>query len=950
MKKMSLTVFAVCMCLWFIFASTPGPKLFNINSSHQNLSVKTKDIQPRSDVKTVQPDIDFGNIPLYFIANQGQVNAKASFYAKASRYTLWMTKEGLVFDSSRQVEVETTHPAPLGHPSQEGSFKMERDVSRLMFVGANKNPEISAIQPAELKVNYYIGGNDKSKWHSGVPTSMAVLYKSLYKNVDLKVYGIEKQIEYDWIVKPGGDPGDIRIQFRNVKGTHIDEEGNLLIETKFGELMHKRPVSFQETGNEKIAVKAEFKKIAENTYGFEVDSYDKSCKLIIDPFVKLKYSTYLGGNGIDEANGIAVDNSGCIYVAGNTTSPVFPFPQPAPSPIEEYQGDVDIFVAKLNNTGSAVEYFTYLGGTRKELGGDIAVDTNGNAYVVGTTYSWNIPIPPNALGYKKNFIGASDAIIAKLDNSGNIIYFTYLGGGGFDGGSSIAVDDSQNAYVTGGTDAGGGFPQKGWIQPDTISSEIFVSQLDTTTGGAQSLVYSTCMGGNSHETGNAIAISKKNNVPGYYIYVAGHTESTDFNSKYDTLGEKQWTWDAFVFKLNPDISSSGSLLYSTYLGSNAVDRPFGIAADSQGNAYVTGVGFEGNGNIFVIKLDTNVTGTTAPLILFDRYLYSGGVDFGADIALDPMGNVYVTGFTAGGAHFTPLLNEYQGYNYGQEVVVAMLDKDGNFIYSTLLGGTDHEHGVSIAVDGKGNAYVAGHTTSTDFPYTSTGYGIMGHQSGRDAFIAKLSYPINEPPVADAGTDVSCVQGDTVQLDGSGSYDPDGDPLTYSWVIESKPNGSNAVLSDGNKVAPSLETDLPGDYVIKLVVNDGTVDSDPDTVTVTAISFVDALTQTMNNLINTINSIPVSSFSNKQHKTNMIKFVQQAMNLITANTLPDYCDAKDKLTNAQRKVDGCDGGNVKDDWIVIPCPSKVKSDVYNLFQGAINLIDQITLEQWNHICP
>jgi hypothetical protein len=123
-------------------------------------------------------------------------------------------------------------------------LKFLRDVSRLVFLDANKKPEIVPINEAKLRVNYFIG-NDKSKWHCDIPTSMAAMYKNLYKNIDLKVYGIEKQIEYDWIVKPGGSPLDIRFEYKNVKGTRIDDKGNLLNETDFGELMHKKPVSYQ---------------------------------------------------------------------------------------------------------------------------------------------------------------------------------------------------------------------------------------------------------------------------------------------------------------------------------------------------------------------------------------------------------------------------------------------------------------------------------------------------------------------------------------------------------------------------------------------------------------------------------------------------------------------------------------------------------------------------------
>jgi len=237
----------------FIFLTVILIGLFYITVSSYEKDLGIKDLntilktQNSQSTGSVTPDLDFGKFPLYFIYNKGQVNEKAKYYAKASRYTLWMTKEGLVFDS---IKKEREKEKPGKHHSKfkiQNSKLIKRDVSSLMFIGANKNPEMVPIDKAKLKVNYFIG-NDKSKWHCDVPTSQSVLYKGLYKNIELKVYGVEKQIEYDWIVKPGGNPGDIRFEYKNVKGTRIDKDGNLLIDTDFGELMHKSPVSYQEIG------------------------------------------------------------------------------------------------------------------------------------------------------------------------------------------------------------------------------------------------------------------------------------------------------------------------------------------------------------------------------------------------------------------------------------------------------------------------------------------------------------------------------------------------------------------------------------------------------------------------------------------------------------------------------------------------------------------------------
>ena len=210
---------------------------------NREAGIKPTAVRPVGAVKT---DLQFSKFPLYFIANKGQVNKQARFYAKTAKYTLWLTAEGLVFDSTKAPGGDS-HLAASRRPSVSSVpsvAKISRDVSRLLFVGANKNPEMKPVETAKLKVNYF-KGSDKSKWHTAIPTSLAVLYKNLYKNIDLKVYGLEKQIEYDWIVKPGGNPADIQFEYRNAKKTHINDSGDLVVTTTFGELIHKKPLSYQ---------------------------------------------------------------------------------------------------------------------------------------------------------------------------------------------------------------------------------------------------------------------------------------------------------------------------------------------------------------------------------------------------------------------------------------------------------------------------------------------------------------------------------------------------------------------------------------------------------------------------------------------------------------------------------------------------------------------------------
>ncbi|MCK4822109.1 SBBP repeat-containing protein [bacterium] len=691
------------------------------------------------NMDTEKPRIDFAEIPLYFIANKGQVNDKARFYAKAAGYTLWLTKEGLVFDSARRTGDRGSAIA------RKEAGEVKRDVSRFYFVNANTKPEILPVQETKLRVNYFIGA-DRSKWHGDIPTSQAVLYKNLYKGIDLKVYGIEKQIEYDWIVRPGENPKAIRFEYKGIKGTRIDDKGNLLVETDSGELIHKRPVTYQEIGDRRVKVRAEYRKTGENSYGFEVGEYDKSYALIIDPVV-LAYSTYLGGAGDDRGYGIAVDSSGNAYVAGPTESTDFPI-------LNQYQatnqGNLDSFIIKIDTTqsgASSLVYSTYLGGSGEDCAFGIAADSSGNAYVTGDTDSTDFPILNQ---YQTNQDG-DDAFVTKIDTTqsgiASLIYSTYLGGAGADGGSGIALDSSGNAYVTGETNSTD-FPTRNQYQATNHGLwDAFVTKIDTTQSGIASLIYSTYLGGADSDRGYGIAADSGGNA-----YVTGSTESTDFPILNQYQATNQGDLDVFVTRIDTTQSGASSLIYSTYLGGAGDDYGQQIVADSYGNVYVTGstestdfpilnqyqATNQGLSDVFVTRIDTTQSGASS--LIYSTYLGGASYDMGSGIALDSSGNAYVTGKTK--STDFPILNEYQTYQGGSncyDVFVTKIDTTqsgiASLIYSTYLGGADADYSGGIAVDSSGNAYVTGDTDSTDFPILNQ---YQTDQGSGDVFVTKLA--------------------------------------------------------------------------------------------------------------------------------------------------------------------------------------------------------------------
>jgi hypothetical protein len=395
----------------------------------------------------------------------------------------------------------------------------------------------------------------------------------------------------------------------------------------------------------------------------------------------LVYSTYLGGSSYYDNHfgssgySIAVDGAGNAYVTGYTTTTDFPVtPGVFQTTCNVGIDCIDAFVTKLNPSGSALVYSTYLGGGNTDAGSGIAVDSEGNAYVTGYTESTNFPTmsPLQAANG-----GGSDAFVAKLNSAGSaLVYSTYIGGSGNESGGDIAMDSAGNAYVTGSTQSTD-FPTMNALQPTYGGGydDAFVAKINA-SGSA--LIYSTYIGGSEQDAGSGIAVDSKGNA-----YVTGLTTSTDFPTTpgaFQTICGCQYDGDSFVFKLNP---TGSALVYSTYLGATSF---YGvgsrIAVGSEGNAYVVGsaaCGFpttpgavqttcKKNGDAFVTKV--NAAGSA---LVYSTYLGGGGIDSGADIAVDSVGNAYVTGFTSSPSGF-PTKNPLQPTNAGQyDAFVTKID-------------------------------------------------------------------------------------------------------------------------------------------------------------------------------------------------------------------------------------------------------------------------------------
>jgi len=525
--------------------------------------------QENPEAARVQIEESFGKLPLSFIENRGQANEKVTYYLQGTQGTIYFTREGIVYDlfaekdSGMREKVLQTRKAPSAR------------LSRLSFTikpkGARKDMKLAAEERLPSWVNY-LTGNNPGTWHVNIPVYKSIVYEGLYQGIDLKVYGTNNQMEYDFIVHPGGNPKDIELSCEGINGLEIDRDGNLLIKTVLTEVKHLQPTLYQEINGKRRPVEGSFQ-VAQNTFAFEVKEYDKDYPLIIDPLT-LSYSTYLGGSGhYDWGFGIAVDSSGNSYVTGAATGHDFPLQNAYQ---ETWVGGTEVFVTKLNSSGTGLFYSTFLGGRENDYGYGIAVDSSGNAYVTGKTFSANDFPLENA--YQETFGGGNtDAFVAKFNPSGGLSYSTYLGGSNYDSGQGIAVDSSGKACVIGETRSSD-FPVQNAYQ-ETLGgySDAFITKFDPYGSG---LSYSTYLGGSSSDYGYGIAVDSSGNC-----YATGEAESSDFPVQNAYQEAYRGNGDAFVTKLDP---YGIGLLYSTYLGGSGGDVGRGIAVDPSGSAYVTG--------------------------------------------------------------------------------------------------------------------------------------------------------------------------------------------------------------------------------------------------------------------------------------------------------------------------------------------------------------------------
>lgn len=584
---------------------------------------------------------------------------------------------------------------------------------------------------------HYLRGADPRHWRTNLPTYAAVRCSGVYPGIDAVYYGHGTELEYDFDVAAGTDPAVIRLKFENTSGARVDARGDLVLECEGAEVRHCRPVAYQEVDGRRVSVEAEYAlhetgPKREPEVSFHLGLYDRTRRLVIDPV--LIYSTYFGGGGIELSRGagIALGYDGSAYVVGDTDSELLP-----EAAFIGGGGFRDAFVTKLNPTGTAVLFTTYLGGSDSDVAHGVAIDDDGNLFVAGETFSRDFPVA-NALQPTRVNTTFSDAFVTKLDPTGGTVLFsTYLGGStGSDVATAIALDASGNPWTVGATNATN-FPVSSALQATPGGGyDAFVTGI---SANGDRLLASTYLGGAGDDRARGIAFGSEDR-----LFLCGSTASTNFPVLNAAQPTKGFAQDAFVTELT---TGGTSLAFSTYLGADGTDVATGIAVNASG-AVVTGytgsINFPashayqprpgGRGDAFVARF------ADSGQVIYATYLGGSGTENQATsevgaIAVDAEGSALVTGLTA--SRNFPLYGASQKKPGGStDAFIARLSPDGgSLVYGTYLGGKGDDAGEAIAVDRAGNAYVTGQTFSTNFPLRNPAQ--RSAAGGGDAFIAKV---------------------------------------------------------------------------------------------------------------------------------------------------------------------------------------------------------------------
>lgn len=667
---------------------------------------------------------------------------------------------------------------------------------------------------------YYLG-NQAGAWHDS-PHFAAVAYRDVYPGIDIVWQQNERRLQYDFHVAPGADPARIRIAFDEISDLKLEAGGDLTLITSHGTASFARPYAWQDIDGERRDVSVAFALRDDASVGFSLGEWDDTRPLVIDPVIS--YSSYLGGDGTDEAVAMSTDADGNIYIAGVTDSADI-FTGSLSSGPHTPQAQ-DVYVAKLAPDGT-LQYLTYLGGESVDRVRAIAVDPSGSVYVAGTTESEGFAILRSLGGLTGNYQGNGDGFIARLNPEGELSFSSYLGGERGDNASAIALDEELNVYIAGSTASDDFVPVSIAIandrfpaqpirsvgpndancnanpQPDCYPADGFVVKISA--GDEPELLYATYLGGSGPDGIFGIDVDADARA-----VLGGGTGSTNFpgvdpEQAYQPLlatgGAGGAAIDGFVARLSPEGSEIED---ATYLGGAALDRVLALALDADGDVYVTGLtssradllterGFPvsdgsvhggGEFDAFVSRLRFNANadgGSLGSTLVYSTYLGGNGSDQGLALALNDQGRLIVVGETD--SDDFPIEQAWQLQRFGGvDGFVAVFDMGDEDTapsrrISSYMGGSDLDRLTAVAALADGRIHVAGVTRSLNASLVAPYQAAKG--AGMDAFIASIELDAPSGALPDLRV---AVRSDPMPV-------PQNETLVYSVEISNEGSGA-----------------------------------------------------------------------------------------------------------------------------------------------------------------
>ncbi len=694
--------------------------------------------------------------------------------------------------SSHPAGAESTRPRDATPPSaSRANDDAHSNVAQLRWTG---------VSQLASETNYFLG-SDSSNWHPHVANFERAEAANVVPGIDVVIYGTAGGAEYDVRVAPGAEPSAMRLAVAPAS-THwrIDNQGDLVAMRGGAEIRMRRPVAYelvasssaQNDASERHALTSRYELHADGTIGFDVDGRDPNRALVIDPALTVSYFTFLGGQGADSAASVAVDANGFLYVSGTTTSA-----RTIPSVPTATQGlgggASDYFVAKIDprKTGAAsLVYLTFVGGSGTEAGGKIAIDAKGDVALAGITTSYDFPVTDGStLTQSAGATAVNDVSVTEIDPTGaHLLYSTLFGGNGNEGNLSsggvafytpsdptkpaeifVAMDTNSTnlpVYPPASTNTDGsaaGAYQA--IYGGGASDGFFAIFNPSAAKGVSAIAYCTYLGIYGHATVTGVAVDVAGNA-----YLAGTTN--DPNGSFTATNGFQPTYgggptNAFVMKLLPSGNASQDLSYGTFLGGSSTDQALAIAVSASlpGTVYLTGStaspNFPVNGSIPAFQPKIGASGATNAFVavisqaasfktslLYSSFLGGEKSDAGNAIFLGAQGQLYVAGSTS--SVYFPWVNNVQPVEGATDAFVAEVNltppANGALQFSTPLGGSLAAHANAVAADAANNVYVAGDSSSPDFPaggITANGFQTLCQSCSSatplsDAFVMEIS--------------------------------------------------------------------------------------------------------------------------------------------------------------------------------------------------------------------